>query len=341
MGSTSHFSVRDFSITRFDGLGPDAPPRAIRPRPRVLSNPFLRLGLFIVLYVALYAALITVGIVAGLDPMAPGRAVGVWINIVATVVAYVVLIRVIEARSSPVELQPARLAGLPVGIVIGAGLFGVCFVLILALGGFEIVGTTTPDWHAWWLMLLSAGLGAGVTEELLFRGVFYGFVEETLGTWVAVAASGGLFGVAHLMNPNATSVGALVIAVAGFLFALGYATTRNLWLLMGFHGAWNVIQGPILGIPVSGTDPNGFLQITARGSDLISGGAFGAEASLVTAVVLIALVVWLTLRVARRHQAVAPMWIRRARQRRALTAGDQPNAESLDRKQLRAMTGSS
>lgn len=312
---------------RLDGLAADTPPRPINQKQRLLSNPFLRLVLFLVLLLlsSLIAGTIATMAVGPEDAVAERGDLTEWparlVALVATVAAYLVLILVIEKRRPPCELKPSRAGGLLVGLAIGAGAMLLSFVLVLALGGFQIEGLRTPDWPAWWATVFSAGVVAGVSEEMLFRGILFRLTEEVVGTWAAVAFSGILFGLAHMGNPDATWRGAITIAIqAGVSIALLYAVTRSLWVVMGMHAAWNVVQGPLLGVPISGTgEANGFLQVAPRGSDWISGGAFGIEASLVSVAVLVALSIFLGWRLTRSDAVVAPMWVRRARQRRALT----------------------
>ena len=50
-------------------------------------------------------------------------------------------------------------------------------------------------------------------EEILIRGVIFRITEESLGTWLAMAFSAILFGLLHMLNPGATWVAALCIAV--------------------------------------------------------------------------------------------------------------------------------
>jgi membrane protease YdiL (CAAX protease family) len=54
------------------------------------------------------------------------------------------------------------------------------------------------------------------------------------------------FGLTHLINPQATLEGALFIAVeAGILLAAAFMPTRQLWLSIGFHMAWNRTRSAI------------------------------------------------------------------------------------------------
>jgi hypothetical protein len=78
----------------------------------------------------------------------------------------------------------------------------------------------------------------------------------------------------------------LAIAIeAGILLALAYALTRNLWLAVGIHMGWNFTEGSIFGAEVSGTkEAHSLLSAPRTGPELLTGGAFGPEASILSLV---------------------------------------------------------
>lgn len=212
------------------------------------------------------------------------------------------------------ELTPRRAAGLLYGLAWGVVLQLVCVGILAIVGVYQVQGF---DWSYNIVpMLLGAGFGAAINEEILFRGILYRLLEDTVGTWGAIAISGLTFGLVHLTNDHATLQGALAIALeAGVLFGALYALTRSLWLVMGLHFAWNMVQGPILGINVSGTSSagSGYIRSTLTGPDLLSGGGFGMEASLVTVVILTGIAIWAIVVLKQRGLVVEPSWIRRRR----------------------------
>lgn len=218
--------------------------------------------------------------------------------------AYLILVKLIERRAL-VELAPRSL--LPQGLlgVLGGLLLFSAVVAVLWLAGSYHVSAIQP--HAPWLgALLVVGLGAGIGEEIVFRGVLFRIVEEGLGTWWALGISALLFGAIHLANPGATLWSSAAIAIeAGLLFGMVYHVTRSLAACMGLHAAWNFAQGTIYGIPVSGTAAGGWLVSTRSGPDWLSGGAFGAEASVV-ALALCSLGTLGLLAVARRRRSIVP-----------------------------------
>jgi len=148
-----------------------------------------------------------------------------------------------------------------------------------------------------------------VIEEILIRGLLFRIMEETLGTWIALAISAVIFGFLHLANPNATLWGAIAIAIeAGIMLAAAYVFTRRLWLPIGIHFAWNFSQGAIFGVAVSGNEVQGLLQSTLSGPTLLSGGAFGAEASIIAVMICLLAGIALTTLAMKKGNFIQPFW---------------------------------
>ena len=94
--------------------------------------------------------------------------------------------------------------------------------------------------------------------------------------WIVSAAN--VFGADAIpWNLGASLWSSTAIAIeAGLLLAMVYHLTRSLWACVGLHAAWNIMQGAVYGIPVSGNPEDGFLVAKMTGPDWLSGGAFGA-----------------------------------------------------------------
>jgi len=231
--------------------------------------------------------------------------------------AYLLLTRLIEQRRAD-ELALRRLpAYLIAGIVGGALLFSAVYGVLWLLGSYQIIGTNP---HADWLpALLTAGVGAGVGEEIITRGALFRIVEEGLGTWWALAISAIFFGGAHMFNPDVTlwSIAAIGIE-AGLMFGMLYHVTRSLWPCIGLHLAWNFTQGTVFGVAVSGTRPDGWLVSAHSGPDWLSGGTFGAEASVIALLACSLLTASLLVIALRRGSIVPPFWRRHRRDQVAL-----------------------
>jgi hypothetical protein len=201
-------------------------------------------------------------------------------------VLYALLVRLLERRSaSEISLLPGAPLALG-GAILGLTLFVLVYLVFAALGIAHWDGTYTLLGLA---PAVALALGSGVGEELVFRGGIYRVLEDSFGTLIALVLSAALFGLIHGANPGATTLSTVAIALeAGALLALAYAATRNLWFPIGLHFGWNFTEGGVFGAAVSGTHIQGATAIPLSGPDLLTGGAFGPEASLVAVAVCLA-----------------------------------------------------
>lgn len=249
------------------------------------------------------------GVAHGGSPMAHPLAT-LAVQLIPAVLAYLVLVKLIERRRIS-EMNPRELAGLGAhGLLIGAVLISIVVGVLWLVGSYHVTGINTAV--SWVPAVLVVGLGAGIGEEIVTRGVLFRMVEEGLGTWWALAISALFFGAAHMGNPAATLWSSAAIAIeAGLLLAMLYHVTRSLWICMGMHAAWNVLQGSFYGVAVSGFQSEGFLVSHMTGPDWLTGGAFGAEASVVALATCTTLTAVLLFMALRRKSIVKPAWTRR------------------------------
>jgi membrane protease YdiL (CAAX protease family) len=198
--------------------------------------------------------------------------------------AYVLIIRWMERRRAmELDLRPGAVHFL-VGGVLGIALMATVYGILWAAGA-AVFGSGDGLTHL--AGALVATFLAAVFEELLFRAVLFRILEQAFGTSVALVGSALLFGFAHGMNPGATLISDVAIVVeAGLLLGAAYALTRNLWLAIGIHAGWNFTEGSVFGVSVSGQPATASLfHSMLKGPDLLTGGAFGPEASLIAVAV--------------------------------------------------------
>ena len=156
-------------------------------------------------------------------------------------------------------------------------------IVCLFLCGYYRIVTVEFD-VASQLSWLSLFLLVGVVEEVVFRGILFRLITDKWNIAVGLTTSSLLFGLAHLGNPGATLWAALAIALAsGWLMGMAYAYHQTIWVPIGMHWAWNYLEGGVFGCAVSGTPLDYLPLITPRisGADILSGGAFGPEASII------------------------------------------------------------
>jgi uncharacterized protein len=198
---------------------------------------------------------------------------------------------------------------LGIGLLFGVGLYAACELILMALGIYRIVGLNPLSYM---VPAIAMAVSSSVYEELLFRGVLYGSVEQWFGSWIALAVSSLVFGLSHLLNPQGTLVGALFIAVeAGILLAAAYMLTRQLWLSIGFHMAWNYTQSAIFSGIVSGNDAQqGLIKSTTSGPDWLTGGNFGVESSVIALLLCTTTGIVMLVMAVKRGRIIAPFWKR-------------------------------
>ena len=246
------------------------------------------------------------------NPNTPPHFLGALVVAIAIVLAWKGMMRWIERAPDPCYPRTGAPAELGMGLVGGFLVFSTVVVIAAALGVVQFGGLRGGAGDIW--PMLAVAVISGTFEELLFRGILFRHIETMMGTWWALALTSAFFGAAHLMNPGATWVAAVGIAVeAGILLGAAYMYTRRLWLAMGIHAAWNFTQGWVFSVPVSGgAAPHGLLITRRVGSALMTGGDFGLEASVVAMVVATAAGLVLLAAAVRRDGVAAPMWRRAA-----------------------------
>lgn len=243
----------------------------------------------------------------------PGKAVPHMMALaIAGIAVYLGYGHFIERRAVSELAVPGMGRELGMGLLIGAGLYTGCVLVLVAMGIERIEGL-----NPWSFMIpaIAMALGSGVFEELLFRGVLFRSVETWFGSWAALVVSSLAFGLTHLMNPQGTMEGALFIAVeAGVLLAAAYMLTRRLWLSMGFHMAWNYTQSGIFSGIVSGNGASqGLVKSSVKGPDLLTGGNFGVESSVIALVLCTSTGIVMLLMASKRGKILPPVWRRRAK----------------------------
>lgn len=229
-----------------------------------------------------------------------------WISCVAATALSAAMIALYALVVKWFEQQPAQ--DIPAsriapdtlkGLGLGFGFFIVVVGIMCAAGLYHFEAfRADADSLAAILVSFFGFLMVGVGEEIVFRGVLFRWIDEKWGFAAALIASSLLFGLMHIFQPAATLWSSFAIAVeAGLLLGAAYKYSGTLWLPIGIHWAWNFTQGNIFGFAVSGSDAgDALIQASVSGPDILTGGAFGAEASVISLLVGLALSLWFILR---------------------------------------------
>jgi hypothetical protein len=252
--------------------------------------------------------LVLLAVLFGLQTLIRGRVpdlLGLTLMSLTLLVAYVAGVRWIERREPDELLHRAAGREFSYGLALGICLFGTVMLVLWMVGVYHSTGhgSVAPLAAGFLTALLAA-----VVEEIIFRGFLFRLIQKLGGMWGALAITSILFGAAHAANKGATIGSSVAIALeAGVLLGAAYALTQRLWLPIGLHLGWNFAEGSIFGMSVSGrTQQGSLLTGELHGRALLTGGAFGPEASIVAVVVCLTAAIYLLWKATGRPKAEIP-----------------------------------
>ena len=215
----------------------------------------------------------------------------IWDRLLMLVSYLSAAVLVLRWRRLPLSLLGLSLKGrwkdLLAGLGVAVLLYVVSFGLSLLTGTVEVAGVQLVPSALLGTLLLF--LLVAVTEEVMLRGFVLGrMLAGGMNRFVALFLSSALFSAMHLFNPNFALLPFVNILLAGCLLGASFLYTRNLCFPIALHWFWNWMQGPVLGYEVSGMNSGeSLLTLRLTGSDLLTGGSFGFEGSLLCTLLLV------------------------------------------------------
>ena len=196
------------------------------------------------------------------------------------VLSYILFFKKYDKRTVT-EFEAKGLAkNLIIGASIGFILQSLTILVIYLNGSYSVININPVSFI---LIPFALMFTVAIIEEVLVRGIIFRIMEEKLGSYVSLTISSLLFGVLHLANPHSTLISSICITTAGFLMGAAFIYSRNLWMPIALHFAWNFTQSGIFGAITSGNEKTkSLLEAKIQGPEFITGGAFGPEGSIQT-----------------------------------------------------------
>ena len=177
------------------------------------------------------------------------------------------------------------------GLLLGVGLialgFGTLYIfnfLSVASIQFSLIDQ---------LFYLSLFAVVSLNEEIAIRGYILQNLSRSFNKYIALVLSSLVFMIMHIGNPNMSAVPLFNLFLAGLLLGVYCIHKNNLWFPIGAHITWNYFQGPVLGFEVSGNDVDSIFIQSLNGSELITGGEFGFEGSIILTTFMIIGIIYL------------------------------------------------
>ena len=201
------------------------------------------------------------------------------ISFLVLLVGYYFLFRFYDKR----KITELSLAYLPKellgGFILGFSSISLSIFILYLLGYYQPMSITTAHYPVKFFTVL---VFAAIVEDLFHRGLIVRICENWLGTHLTLVIAMLVELQLHIYNPNTNFVSLILYLVWGFTGAMMFIYTKRIWLPFFFHLGWNFSQ-PFYGSNLSGlNDMGSIIQSTFSGPELLTGGVFGIENSMIT-----------------------------------------------------------
>jgi uncharacterized protein len=174
-----------------------------------------------------------------------------------------------------------------------------------SFGSLDLHGSGIFKWGLFWALFFTV---VGLFEEFAFRGYLQFTLADGIGFWPAAWILSLGFGAVHLRNKGEGWVGAAGVAMIGLIFALTLKRTGNLWLVVGWHAAFDFGETFLFSVPNSGAVFSGHLSnATLHGPTWLTGGTVGPEGSVFSFVTMAAAALFIHKAFPARKSSPSPM----------------------------------
>lgn len=183
------------------------------------------------------------------------------------------------------------------GVLIGFVMFTLAVILCVATGALRINGFSQSFHPMLFFFFVGGYMIQGMAEEILCRGYLMVSIARRQCLPVAILANSLLFAALHLANDGITVLAFINLVLFGVFASLLFIRRGSIWMVGAVHSVWNLVQGNVYGIRVSGmVNTCSMLEsLTREEQAFINGGAFGLEGGFAVTLVLGAGIILLVL----------------------------------------------
>ncbi len=194
------------------------------------------------------------------------------------------------------------------GFLLGIGMFSLAVFFCVITGAMRLERITDFFSLGVFLLFLLGFMIQGMAEEVLCRGYFMVSIARRYSLPVAILTNALFFAMLHLGNQGISALAFLNLTLFGIFASLLFVRTKNIWLVGAMHSAWNLVQGNVFGVRVSGiTIECRLLQAETQDKfALIHGGSFGLEGGLAVTLIYVVGILILCLPVFRSRESSQP-----------------------------------
>ncbi|MFW2487170.1 CPBP family intramembrane glutamic endopeptidase [Clostridium chromiireducens] len=214
------------------------------------------------------------------------------IECICSILCVVILWRIYEKR----KLRDMGLTNIYVsfndllfGLIIGALSFTLVAFTLLCTKSVELQNSFSKPHFSYVLIIqLVVFIFIGFSEELFSRGYCMNILKQPKKSWVIpIVISSIIFALLHSNNPGISALAYINLFLFAVFMGIVCIKTKNLWMAIGYHIAWNYFQGNVFGFLVSGIDTTPIYKVKVISPNIINGGDFGPEGGIIVTVLLI------------------------------------------------------
>lgn len=204
-------------------------------------------------------------------------------TLIGTIITVAIFTKWIEKR--PLLDIGLRIEGkstdIIIGLIAGALFMLTGYIILIGTGQIEYIRTTfiAKNLALSFLYYLIISL----SEEILIRGYILRSFMGSFNKYIALIMATAIFTLSHFWNPNISYLGMVNIFLAGTSLGITYIYTKNLWFPIALHFSWNFFQS-LFGFNVSGMNDYSMIECTIPKENILNGGAFGFEGSILATI---------------------------------------------------------
>lgn len=175
------------------------------------------------------------------------------------------------------------------GCLAGFVMFSVAVLICVVTGSLQLQVSSSFS-AGMFLMFVIGFMIQGLAEEVMCRGYLMVSIARRSSVIVAIICNAVVFAVLHLSNSGISVLAVVNLVLFGVFASLYFLKTENIWGVGALHSVWNLVQGNVYGIRVSGMNLScSVLEADAMESGTLwNGGDFGLEGGLAVTIVLLA-----------------------------------------------------
>jgi len=179
------------------------------------------------------------------------------------------------------------------GILIGVFLLAISVGVILCTGNINYNGIFENINYPIIFAFLVAFIIQGAMEETLCRGFLMISLSKKISIPLAIFISSLVFALPHFSSLFSGEfifnfIGVINLLLVSTIFSLLIVNGKNIWIACGMHSFWNFCLFNILGLNLSGANKKAaaIFKFSTNSENILNGGIYGIEASIITTVVL-------------------------------------------------------